>query len=225
MAEEKDTEKKNDTFRWMVGSLIALLAAGGGIAAIYNTIHPTTNSNDNTPVVTPSPSPSGKQVTNVSPTPEITKCKIRGTIFALDKNNSPMADVKVYLIDDKHPDIYLGRTAPNGIFEEDCSQIPSDNFPKKVKAVTSSSVSLIENELPISQQGNENLNIYISEKNLEFSKFSNGSVVRPLQIFRVSPIPANNLIPVNRPVDKRILVNKSAAVIPPPMNKSSVNKQ
>lgn len=205
MTEERNDNPKKDTFRWLVTSLIALLAAGGGIAAIVNMIHTTSNSNSaaNQASIGSRESAVSQQSPN-SPRPQSSiksdgrneslisnnngnsivaskiECKVDGAVYDFDKNNSPMANVRVYLIDDKHPEVFLGRTDPNGIFTADCSQIPPDNFPKKMKILTASGLSLIEQELPIFQEGRKGLSLYVSESNIKIAR-NRASIIKQIQ--------------------------------------------
>jgi hypothetical protein len=99
-------------FKWAIGALIALLAAGGGIVALLNYI--------NRP---PSPGPTPPEPTEVV-------CFISGTVYNRD-DNQPLANISIaYFGDGEYP--ILARTGPDGRFEVDCSRVPAGDFPLRL---------------------------------------------------------------------------------------------
>ncbi len=194
MADESKTFK-------IVGSLIALLAAGSGIVALLTYIIPPKNSDNQT-----SESANTRQVSsdkpnensssrlpannlsesdNKSSVTEQVKCKVAGTIYDEDKNRSPMPNVKVYLTDNQK-DTFLVRTNLSGNFKGDCSQIPQNSFPQRLKIITSSNLTLIDPDYSIPSRGREeDLFLYVSENEIK----KNAGKTAILRIFTQRQIP------------------------------------
>lgn len=180
MADEKGEKQNNDTFKWIVGSLIALLAAGSGIVALLTYFRPPQNNNysqvqtDPRPNgVSEKPDNSSHQINsskssknNESPVnnkPEskndVTKieCNVAGTVYDGDKN--PMPNVEILLIDENKKETSLTRTGDGGKFEANCSEISQEHFPQKLEV--KGDVWHWDYTAMIPRGGQKSINVYV----------------------------------------------------------------
>jgi hypothetical protein len=137
--------------QWLVGILIALLAAGGGIVALLGYIN--------------QPPP--------APTPVV--CSLSGTIYNNDNNQSlPNIQVSYFRITQDPSDYthgvrsQLATTDTNGHFDADCSAVEPENFPLRLQLFGSGWCSIYQtNEYVQLGQRRTNINLYVSEHTLK----------------------------------------------------------
>jgi hypothetical protein len=180
--------EETSTVRWAVGVLIALLAAGGGIAAIYNMFQPKTDGSNNSSS-TSSP-PVIVVLPNANPTTPVTvktDCKVEGMIYN-NENNAAMPKVKVYLVNKKNTEHYLVTNGADGKFAGDCSELSQEDFPQKLKIRTDSGFEWTDPDTVISHRGKSNINLWITEvkdagnpniKRIEVSRIRRAATINP----------------------------------------------
>lgn len=138
----------------LIGTVIALLATGGGIVALLNYIHP------------PVPVGSGPTAT-VTPTPR--DCKIEGAVYNDDTDpKQPIPNVRVnYIPNQQNGRVYLTMTGPSGQFRGDCAHISSKDFPLTLELSSphwQGITSKTGESVP--ETGNPNITIYVSLKDI-----------------------------------------------------------
>ena len=171
--------------KWLIGTLIALLAAGGGIVALLNYIHPSTPSSGSSmsPDSRP-PANSGDNAAKVTPTARI--CTIEGGVYNGD-NDPPtaMPNVRInYIPNQGTANVYLTTTGPNGIFKGNCALVKSEEFPLRLE-LSSDRWQGITSKTPetVQETGKDNINIYVSLKDI-----NNGIIRSNISRIRLSSI-------------------------------------
>jgi len=123
---QADSEGFGGWFRWTVGILVALIAAGAGWAALFMK-HPKP----------PAPQPPAGTVANV---PQQSSCTFEGQVFDQDTQR-PLAAISVgYYRLTSDPTSYLhgvrsrlAVTSPDGRFHADCGSLEVENFPLRLE--------------------------------------------------------------------------------------------
>ncbi len=154
--------------KWLIGTLIALLAAGGGIVALLNYIHPSTPSGGSSPPSDTRPAPSNADAGSKVPPTERT-CTIAGGVYNGD-NDPPtaMPNVRInYLPNQGTANVYLTTTGPNGTFKGNCAHIKSEEFPLTLE-LSSDHWQGVTSKTPerVEESGKDNINIYVSLKDI-----------------------------------------------------------
>jgi hypothetical protein len=174
--------------KWLVGALIAFLAAGGGIVALLNYIHPSPPSSGSSPPADSRPTTDGGATAKVTPTPRV--CTIEGGVYNDDINPAqPIANVRInYIPHQENGATYLTTTGPSGQFKGDCAHISSKQFPLTLElssphwqGVTSKTPEQVE------ENGKDNINIYVSLKEI------NNGIIRS-QINRIRIVSRSSVI-------------------------------
>lgn len=188
MAEEKTNNQKSETLKWVVGSLIALLAAGSRVAAMIQIFLPKSDSTPQSPYKSnfdagaensdnPQPKPTRtRSSNNKNKSPEnkdfnsgeantfennnpVRKIECQVSGKVSDNNKVALSGREIIFVGTKDNEIYLTVTGDNGEFRADCSHISQEDFPGKLKVKGN---SLNWGYKPsILLGGQENINIYI----------------------------------------------------------------
>lgn len=154
-------------WKWLVGVIISLLAAGSGIVALLVYFK--------SPPQKPS-EPQKPPISNNASNNTVEPCYISGTIYSKN-SNQPLPNVEVgyyRLTKDQNEYIHdvkshLANTDSAGKFEADCSKIEAENFPLRI-------VLSIPNSQVTSYQTNEyiqrgtrksGLNLYVPDNLLK----------------------------------------------------------
>jgi len=158
MSRDLSSEGCSGWLKWLVGILIAMLAAGGGIVALLSYINPPR---------TPTPLPTAQ------PTSTAVVCFISGTVYNKD-NSQPLPNVLVsYFRFTKDRDEYshgvrsqLATTDSKGHFEADCASTERENFPLRLVLSKSGWCigSFQTDEYIQMGQRRTAINLYVSEK-------------------------------------------------------------
>ena len=154
--------------KWLVGTLIALLAAISGIVPLLNYIHPSPPSPGPSPPGDSRPATPNSPTASVTPTPRV--CTIEGAVYDDDTEpKQPLANVSINYIPHEQSGggAYLTKTSPSGQFKADCSHIGSKQFPLTLE-LSSDHWQGITSKTPeqVSESGKDNIYIYVSVKEI-----------------------------------------------------------
>lgn len=144
-------------FKWLIGIVVAVLAAGSGIVALLNYLNP------RQPPATAIPRPTATAVV----------CFISGTIFNSD-DNQPLSNVQVSYLritQDNNEDTHRARsklttTDIHGHFEADCSSVERENFPLRLRLSRQGWCSeyYVTNEYVDLGKARTAINLFVSDK-------------------------------------------------------------
>jgi hypothetical protein len=157
----RNSDSDGGWVKWVIGTIISLLAAGSGIVALvsYFAARPT-------PVPRPSP-PSTQRPTQVV-------CSVSGHVYNSDKPE-PLPNIEVryfrftregetqYQVNVRS---YLATTDTNGSFSADCSGIETGNFPLRLELSSSTwnSGTLQTDTYVQAGKRTTGINLYVSDK-------------------------------------------------------------
>lgn len=129
-------ETSSSSLKWLVGILIAVAAAGGGITAWLKLIHPA-----------PEPSPA---------------CDIAGHVYALN-DEKPIPAVGIEYDGGSGKYVHAATTGIDGSFKFNCSDIKKQTFPLKLRLTRHdwSTAAAIQDEV---NRNDEELNFFVEAK-------------------------------------------------------------
>ena len=154
------------TSRWLIGTIIAVLGAGGGIVALLNYIHPQQTTD------APKPDPRGNSVVSAT-------CSVSGLVLNDAPNYPPLGAVKIsYLPKDGKEPTYLTTTAPDGTFKSTCTDVDPQKFPLKLQLSRAGWVRPSDTEEHINREERAGINVYVREADLRAA--TSGSPVKAI---------------------------------------------
>ena len=143
--------------KWLIGTLIALLAAGGGIVALLQYVRPS------------KPSGSG-------PSPAPWSCKLAGAVYNEDTDTKdPIPNVWISYASGEPGSNRLAKTNREGEFRANCSSIKRSSFPitLEVSSPNWPGITTIKTDQTVPESGNEDAYIYVSFKGIARARLLN----------------------------------------------------